>query len=435
MKTFQELYQDILEQEIGKGRKITGDYNPVHMDCLLHPEQYAPVIAAESCVSCEDERACMNSCVFDAIEGKNGEIHINAEKCTGCGECIDVCKLERITANKDVLPVIQAVRSGKKDVYVLIAPAFTGQFGEKATPGRLRTAFKAIGFKGMVEVAVFADILTLKEALEFEHHVQKKEDFQLTSCCCPVWITMIRKIYSELVPHVPGAVSPMIAAGRVVKELYPDAMTVFVGPCMAKKKEARLMQHLEYPAIPKIIDYVETGEYCYLIMEYIKGQSLGELLRSGKRFFDAAGIQPELLSEDEKEHSSRAGRIYARTGGVSEAVKKTVEQIDPDKKIPVIPEQADGVPACKKLIERIQKGETEANFFEGMACNGGCVGGPKIIIKKEEGKERVDAYGDEAQYRTPLENPFVLELLERLRYDSVENFLENSKILTRDFGE
>ena len=91
----------------------------------------------------------------------------------------------------------------------------------------------------MVEVAVFADILTLKEALEFEQHVQKKEDFQLTSCCCPVWIAMIRKIYSELVPHVPGAVSPMIAAGRVVKELYPDAMTVFVGPCMAKKKRSK----------------------------------------------------------------------------------------------------------------------------------------------------------------------------------------------------
>ena len=364
MKTFQELYQDILEQEIGKGRKITGDYNPVHMDCLLHPEQYAPVIAAESCVSCEDERACMNSCVFDAIEEKNGEIHINAEKCTGCGECIDVCKLERITANKDVLPVIQAVRSGKKDVYVLIAPAFTGQFGENATPGRLRTAFKAIGFKGMVEVAVFADILTLKEALEFEQHVQKKEDFQLTSCCCPVWIAMIRKIYSELVPHVPGAVSPMIAAGRVVKELYPDAMTVFVGPCMAKKKEAREED------IADAIDYVLT-------------------FQEVQDVFHAAGIQPELLSEDEKEHSSKAGRIYARTGGVSEAVKKTVEQIDPDKKIPVIPEQADGVPACKKLIERIQKGETEANFFEGMACNGGCVGGPKIIIIKEEGKELV----------------------------------------------
>ena len=179
---------------------------------------------------------------------------------------------------------------------------------------------------------------------------------------------------------------------------------------MAKKKEAREED------IADAIDYVLT-------------------FQEVQDIFHAAGIQAERLSEDEKEHSSRAGRIYARTGGVSEAVKKTVEQIDPDKKIPVIPEQADGVPACKKLIERIQKGETEANFFEGMACNGGCVGGPKIIIKKEEGKERVDAYGDEAQYKTPLENPFVLELLERLGYDSVENFLENSKILTRDFGE
>ena len=183
-----------------------------------------------------------------------------------------------------------------------------------------------------------------------------------------------------------------------------------MGPCMAKKKEAREED------IADAIDYVLT-------------------FQEVQDVFHAAGIQPELLSEDEKEHSSKAGRIYARTGGVSEAVKKTVEQIDPDKKIPVIPEQADGVPACKKLIERIQKGETEANFFEGMACNGGCVGGPKIIIKKEEGKERVDAYGDEAQYKTPLENPFVLELLERLGYDSVENFLENSEILTRNFGE
>lgn len=147
MRTFQELYQDILEQEVGKGRKITGDYNPVHMDCLLHPEQYAPVIAAESCVSCEDERACMNSCVFDAIEEKNGEIHINAEKCTGCGECIDVCKLERITANKDVLPVIQAVRSGKKDVYVLIAPALQDSLAKKQHRGGFGQLLKLLDLK------------------------------------------------------------------------------------------------------------------------------------------------------------------------------------------------------------------------------------------------------------------------------------------------
>lgn len=127
------------------------------------------------------------------------------------------------------------LNEGNRQVYAIIAPAFTGQFGKNATPGRLRSAFKPLGFQGMVEAAVFADILTLKEALEFDTHVKKQGDFQLTSCCCPVWIALIRGIYKDLAPHVPGAVSPMIAAGRVVKKLHPDAVTVFVGPCMAKK--------------------------------------------------------------------------------------------------------------------------------------------------------------------------------------------------------
>lgn len=409
MKTFHELYLEILKRESKRGRELIEDYNPNHMDCLLHPEKYAPVIVTESCESCADERACQNSCVFDAIEEKEGQIHINADKCVGCGVCVDACKLERLAANKDVVPVLRAVREKKRDVYALIAPAFTGQFGEKATPGRLRSAFKAIGFKGMVEVAVFADILTLKEALEFDQNVVEKDDFQLTSCCCPVWIAMIRKVYKELIPHVPGAVSPMIAAGRVIKKLYPDAVTVFVGPCMAKKKEAREED------IADAVDFVLTFEEM-------------------KDIFEAAEIRPEELSEDVKEHSSRAGRIYARTGGVSEAVRETVNQLDPDKKIKVKAEQADGVPACRKLIARIQKGETEANFFEGMACKGGCVGGPKAIADKEFGKKQVDIYGDAATYLTPLENPFVMELLARLGFESVDKFLEKSDILTRDFG-
>lgn len=408
MKTFHELYLEILKQEAKEGRYLVEDYNPYHMDCLLHPEKYAPVIHTDECEKCAYERACASSCIFDAIEVTEGNIHINPDKCTGCGVCVDACALERIAANKDVLPVLQAVREQKRDVYALVAPAFTGQFGEKATPGRLRAAFKALGFKGMVEVAVFADILTLKEALEFDQQVLEESDFQLTSCCCPVWIAMIRNIYSELVPHVPGAVSPMIAAGRVVKKLHPEAMTVFIGPCMAKKKEAR------EPDIADAVDYVLT-------------------FQEVKEIFDAAEIRPEELTEDGKEHSSRAGRIYARTGGVSEAVSRTVEQLHPGRKIAVRPEQADGVPACRALIERIQKGETEANFFEGMACKGGCVGGPKAVLDKEQGASIVNAYGEEAVYKTPLENPYVMELLARLNFGSVEEFLEKSDLLVREF--
>ena len=316
--------------------------------------------------------------------------------------------MERLAANKDIVPVLTAIRKEEREVYALIAPAFLGQFGEKVTVGRLRAAFKAMGFKGMVEVAVFADILTLKEALEFDANIQSEQDYQLTSCCCPVWIAMIRKVYHELLPHVPGAVSPMVAAGRVVKQLHPDAVTVFIGPCMAKKAEAR------EPDIADAVDYVLT-------------------FQEVQDMFEAADINPSELGEDEKEHSSRAGRIYARTGGVSESVKETVKQLNPSRKIEVKAERADGVPACREMIERLQKGEINANFFEGMGCKGGCVGGPKRIIPMEEGRENVNAYGKRAEYQTPLENPFVLELLERLGFHTVEEFLEKSDLLVREF--
>ncbi len=410
MKTFHQLYLDILQQEAGKGRVLEEDCNPYHMDCLLHPQRHAPVIFAEECEQCAYDRACENSCIFDAFEqGEDGKVHINKEKCTGCGACVDACKLEKLAANKDVVPVLQAVRKEGQEVYALAAPAFLGQFGADVTTGKLRAAFKAMGFQGLIEVAVFADILTLKEALEFDANIRQEQDYQLTSCCCPVWIAMIRKVYKELMPHVPGAVSPMVAAGRVVKKLHPGAVTVFVGPCMAKKKEAR------EPDIADAVDYVLT-------------------FQEVQDMFEAADIHPGQLGEDEKEHSSRAGRIYARTGGVSEAVKETVKQLNPDRKIAVRAEQADGVPACREMIERIKRGETDANFFEGMGCPGGCVGGPKSIIGKEEGRKNVEQYGAAAEYKTPLENPFVPELLARLGFHTIDEFLEKSDILVRDFS-
>lgn len=409
MKTFEELYREILAQKVSLKAPLPSEYHPYHLDCLMHPKEHAPVIFNEPCGDCAYERACQKSCIFDAIEeGEDGKLFINPNLCTGCGVCIDACQTKNIAAGKDVLPAMKAVREAAGPAYMLVAPAFLGQFTKAVTPGKLRTAFRALGFSGMVEVALFADILTLKEALEFDKHVQQKGDYQLTSCCCPVWIAMIRKMYSELMPHVPGAVSPMIACGRMIKLLHPDAVTVFAGPCLAKKSEAR------EPDIAGAIDYVLT-------------------FREVQDIFDAADIHPEELEDNEKEHSSRAGRIYARTGGVSEAVQETTKQLRPDKVIQVQAEQADGIPACKELIKRIQKRETDANFFEGMGCQGGCVGGPKAILEKEEGRKFVNEYGDKAPFATPLENPYVMKMLEQSGFETVEDLIEHSEILIRDF--
>lgn len=408
MKTFQQLYEDLLRQKVSVEEPLPKEYDPKHLDCLLYPEEYAPVISTDTCADCF-ERACQKSCIFDAIEtGKEGELFINPSRCEGCAACIDACKSNHLAASKDVLPAMRAVRNASGPVYLMIAPAFSGQFRGHVTAGKLRSACKALGFTGMVEVALFADILTLKEALEFERHVREPGDFQLTSCCCPVWIAMIRKRYHELLPHVPGAVSPMVACGRFLKRIHPDAVTIFAGPCLAKKKEAK------EPDIADAVDYVLT-------------------FQEMQDIFDAAEISLEELPEEEKEHASKAGRLYARTGGVSQAVEEMVRQLSPDGKIGVRCEQANGTKECMEMMRRIQNKETDANFFEGRGCVGGCVGGPKAIIDSEKGKRYVDEYAKNSIYQTPLENPYVRKLLEELGFETVEELLEDNTLLTREF--
>lgn len=304
--------------------------------------------------------------------------------------------------------MLDVVAKQDAPVYALIAPAFVSQFSERVTPGRLRSAFKALGFAGMVEVALFADILTLKEALDFDELVRSEEDFLLTSCCCPIWIAMIRKVYGSLTPHIPASVSPMIACGRAVKQLVPGAVTVFIGPCVAKKAEAREAD------IADAVDFVLTF------------QEIQDV-------FDFAGIDPENMKEDLRDHSSRAGRIYAHTGGVSEAVKTTLERLRPGRHIPLRARQADGVPACKQMLNELMQGDIQGNFLEGMGCVGGCVGGPKRLIPRGEGALHVAHYGEAAPVRTPVDNPYVMELLHRLGYESVESLTQEDTMFRRQF--
>lgn len=409
-KSFDQLYRELLIRQTSGDETLPKEYDPFHLDCLLHPEKYAPVLQIKECEKCAYDQACRNSCIFDAVERtEDGKLKINVSLCAGCEACIEACKNGNLAASKDAIPAMKAVREAKGPVYMMVAPAFMGQFSDRVTPGKLRTAFKALGFTGMVEVALFADILTLKEALEFDQHVQQRGDYQLTSCCCPVWIAMIRKIFHELMPHVPAAVSPMIACGRMIKRLHPDAVTVFAGPCLAKKQEAK------EPDIRDAVDYVLT-------------------FQEVQDIFDAADIHPDELADAEKEHASKAGRLYARTGGVSQAVAEMVDQLRPDRSIRVHSEQADGPKACMEMIQRIKEGRTEANFFEGMGCAGGCVGGPKAVLNVEEGTKHVDAYGCNAKFRTPLENPYVRKVLEELGLRTVEELLTEDGLLTRDFS-
>ncbi|MHB8129343.1 MAG: [Fe-Fe] hydrogenase large subunit C-terminal domain-containing protein [Mobilitalea sp.] len=413
MKTFEELYYEVLvrtlkEKDTNFLEKMEL-YDTHQLDCLLHPEKHPLVWHAGDCNCNDEDRNCVNVCPFHAIHpGESGELIIDEDLCAGCSLCIQECRAKNLTSSKDVIPALQAIRAHKGLVYALVAPAFLGQFSSDVTPGMLRTALKEIGFDGMIEVALFADILTLKEALEFDLNIKTEQDYQLTSCCCPMWIAMIRKIYKDLIPHVPPAVSPMIASGRAVKIMHPDALTIFIGPCLAKKAEAKEKD------IADAVDYVLT-------------------FQEVQDIFNVMEIDPAKMEESEKDHSSRAGRIYARTGGVSEAVTATLERLNPKRKITIRTQQADGVPACKAMINDLLSGNTTANFFEGMGCVGGCVGGPRVLIPHEIGRVHVEEYGNAAPYPTPIDNPYVIELLHRLGLDTVESLLEKSDIFTRTF--
>ena len=417
MTTFSELYKRLAKASVENRLKEelnslnSDEFDPHHLDCLLNPKKYPLVVRIGECVCSEDEQnACAGKCLFDALyRDKSGNIAINADLCVGCAECIDNCRAKKLTESRDILPALTAIHNAKAPVYAMIAPAFVNQFTSDVTPGKLRAAFKQLGFTGMVEVALFADILTLKEGLEFDQNILTEEDYQLTSCCCPMWIAMIRKVYHTLMPHVPGAVSPMVACGRAIKTLYPDALTVFIGPCLAKKAEAREK------------DVSDSTDFVLTFHEI-------------RDIFEFAGVNPADMEEDERDHSSRTGRIYAGTGGVSEAVQRTLERINPNRSITLRAAQADGVPACKAMLNDVLSGKITANFIEGMGCVGGCVGGPKILIPKEEGRKNVSEYGSQAVYQTPIENPYVIELLHRLGFDTVESLLEHSDIFTRDFS-
>ncbi len=408
METLREMHERLLSSTLG-GKKIDFEKEDAYqLDCLLHPKKYPPVVQTGPCDCPGEDFPCVKSCIFGALKkNEDGQITIDKDTCTGCGECLASC--EKLEASKESLALLYTLKEQKEQpIYVLIAPAFIGQFQSGVTPGKLRSAFKELGFTGMVEVALFADILTLKESFEFNQSIQTEADFMLTSCCCPVWIAMIRKIFHHLMPHVPAAVSPMVACARAVKVLHPGAGTVFIGPCLAKKSEAREKD------IEDAVDFVLT-------------------FQETKELFACAGIDPEKMQDDPRDHSSKAGRIYARTGGVSLAIEASLARINPDRPIAVRSCQANGVKECRALLNDLMAGNIPGNFIEGMGCLGGCVGGPKIMIPMEEGRANVEEYANSAVYETPIDNPYVIELLELLGYHSPEELLTKSHIFTREF--
>ncbi len=371
-------------------------FNDYDEEALMGMGNDSIIIAnPDACQSCPtEERNCEKACPLQAITRDDfGKVFINQEKCLGEGHCIQACSFGALAEKSQFVPLISLLKQKNSPVYASIAPAFVGQFGADVTPGKLRSALLKMGFTDVLETALYADLITMKEAFEFDEHVKTDQDFMFTSCCCPVWIKLIENKFPDLMEHISPSVSPMIASARVIKQFEPDAKVVFIGPCIAKKSEALL------PDVKGAIDYVMTFQELATI-------------------FEATGIHPADQEENEKAVASWGGRVYAYTGGVSSAVATTLEKLIPHKVQKLVSLKVDGIPDCQKLLEQIRSGQFTANFIEGMACKGGCVGGPGRLLPPEEGREHVKNYGAIALASTPVENPQVYALLARLGHDN-----------------
>lgn len=363
----------------------------------------------ESCsFNCKKDKngkhQCQLSCPFNAIlyDKENKTTYINYDSCVGCGLCIDSCKEGKILDKIDFIPIADLIKNNEV-VIAAVAPAIIGQFGENVSLDQLRAALIKVGFTDMIEVAFAADMITIKEAVEFNRHVNGPEDLMITSCCCPMWVGMLKKVYKELVPDLSPSVSPMIGAGRIIKELNPKAKVVFIGPCIAKKAEAK------------------EADLCGDIDFVLTFQELDNIFKSLE-------INPSKLEGiPTKDYASRGGRLYARTGGVSTAVYEAVEELYPEKAKLFKSVKAEGVKECKEVLNKALSGEVSANFIEGMGCIGGCVGGPKALIPKEQGKISVDNLAFNSPIKIATHSSTMDDVLNKIGISSLKDFEDENK--------
>ncbi len=351
------------------------------------------VIDKEKCIRCgrckeacpydaiiRYERPCAQACGVDAIESDElGRAKINHDKCVSCGMCLVNCPFAAIADKSQIFQLINAMKSGVK-IIAEIAPAFVGQLGPMATPEKIKSVLKELGFDDVYEVAVGADIGAAEEAEHFLNSVPDELPFLATSCC-PSWASMAKNFFPEIAHCVSTGLTPMVATARMIKKDYPDSKVVFIGPCSAKKLEAMRR------SVRSDVDFVITFE-----------ELMGMMVAKGINI-------DEQTIDDPFTDATAAGRGYPVAGGVAEAIVNAIHVKKPDMNVPV--DRADSLSDCRKMLLLAKAGKRNGYLLEGMACPGGCVGGAGTIIPTNKASAAIKKYKDQSEKKNATESSFV----------------------------
>lgn len=359
-------------EDVCKRGAISFDHNHVaHIDKSKCVEcgQCAKVCPFAAIVN--RKRPCQNACKVKAIYiNEDNAAAIDNSKCISCGACVYQCPFGAITDKSYILDAIDIIKKSENNtkykVYAIVAPSISSQF-TYAKLGQVIKGLKELGFYTVIEAALGADMVAQAESQELA------EKGFLTSSCCPAFVQYIKTAFPKLLPLVSHNPSPMVALAQYLKSTDETAKVVFIGPCTAKKAEAQLEHAKPY------VDVVLTFE---------------EL----QALYDSKDVDITTLGEDVLDNASYFGRIFARSGGLCDAVAQSLKEQNIDFKVnPVV---CDGIEECRMALLKKSKNALPNNFIEGMACVGGCIGGAGCLTHGEKNKKQVDEYGREALEKT-----------------------------------
>ena len=368
-------------EDVCKRGAISYDHNHVaHIDKTKCVEcgQCAKVCPYSAIVN--RKRPCQNACKVKAITISDDNVAaIDNEKCIQCGACVYQCPFGAVMDKSYILNVIDLIKRSQNNtkykVYAVVAPAISSQFNY-AKLGQVITGLKELGFHTVVEAALGADIVALEESKELA------EKGFLTSSCCPAFVRYIKSAFPELEPFISHNDSPMVALAKYIKETDEKAKVVFIGPCTSKKGEAQLEHAKPY------VDAVMTFEELQALI-------------------DSKDIELATLEENVLDNASYFGRIFARSGGLSDAVAQAIKEQNLEFELNGT--VCDGIEECRMALLKKSKNVLNANFIEGMACAGGCIGGAGCLTHGEKNKAEVDKYGKEAYEKTIMDAVSILK--------------------------
>ena len=360
-----------------------------HKDAISFDEiTHAARINKEKCINCgmcakacqygaiqNYQRPCEQACKVHAISmGEDNAANINIEKCVQCGACVYQCPFGAIMDKsyiKEAIDILKDSEFGTKyPTVAIVAPSISTQF-KYATLGQIATAIHRLGFTEIVEAALGADMVAYEESKELA------EKGFLTSSCCPTFVTYIKKNFPTLVEHISSNLSPMASIAKWIKEHYPNVKIMFIGPCISKKQEIKL------DTVKPYVDVVLTFEELQALI-------------------DAREIDASTLEESPFDNASYFGRIFARSRGITDAVREALKEREID--FDYNPMAVDGLDNIRLALLKAKSGNRECNFIEGMACPGGCIGGPCSLTHEIRDKADVDKYGMEAKSQTITES-------------------------------